>query len=179
MNAAAQFDADEYYRGGKCPWTFFAFPRAFADTAGFPPDDEAKRLFVALQGQGIPVGTWVNSPVEDTVYFACPKEAIGRLNDALSALEKQGEFEEGFGAKRTEYLFSLLQKSTEPTAEADRGRRPGLSGSKVLAGGSGSLAEREPAQANSLASWLLGHENGRDVEPLSGLLTPVAGEHVR
>lgn len=112
MNEAGRFNADEYYWAGNCPWTFFAFPRVFADSAGFPPDDDAKRLFAALQGQGIPVGTWLNSPVKDTAYFACPKEAIGRLHDALSAMEKRGDFEVGFCAKRTEYLFALLAKST-------------------------------------------------------------------
>jgi len=80
--------------------------------AGFPPDDDAKRLFVALQDQGIPVGAWLNPPVEDTAYFACPREAIGRVNEPLSAMEKKGEFEEGFCARRTEHLFSLLEKST-------------------------------------------------------------------
>ena len=67
-----------------------------------------KRLLAALQSRGVPVGTWVNTPVEDTAYFACPKDAIGRLHEALSALEEQGEFEKGFCAKRTEYLFSLV-----------------------------------------------------------------------
>ena len=112
MNAASPFDADTYWRAGNCPWTFFAIPRVFADAAGFPPDDDAKRLFAALQRKGTPVGTWVNSSVEHTAYFACPKEAIGRVNDAVNALEKQGELEEGFCAKRTQYLFSLLEKST-------------------------------------------------------------------
>jgi hypothetical protein len=112
MNAAVPFDADAYYRAGNCPWTFFAFPRVLADDAGFPPDGDAKRLFVALQDSGIPVGIWLNAPAEDTVYFACPKEAIGSLHEALSALEKQGKFEEGFCTKRTERLFSMLEKST-------------------------------------------------------------------
>jgi hypothetical protein len=107
MDLPARFDANEYYKSGNCPWTFFAFPRGLADAAGFPPDDDAKRLFLKLQGLNVPVGIWTNSPVEDTVYFACPKEAIGRLNDALRAMEAQGEFEEGFCAKRSEYLFSL------------------------------------------------------------------------
>jgi hypothetical protein len=107
MSVDTQFDADAYYRAGNFPWTFFAFPRVLADAAGFPPDEDAKRLFVALQRQRIPVGTWVNSPIADTAYFACPKEAIERLNDALTAMERQGEFEVGFCTKRTEYLFSL------------------------------------------------------------------------
>jgi hypothetical protein len=112
MKADATFDADAYYRGGNFPWTFFAFPRVLADDAGLPPDDDAKRLLVALQAQDIPVGTWVTSPIEDTAYFACPKEAIGQLNEALTAMEKQGAFEQGFCTKRTEYLFSLVEKST-------------------------------------------------------------------
>jgi hypothetical protein len=114
------FDADAYWRAGNFPWTFFAFPRVFADDPGLPPDNDAKRLLVALQSRGIPVGTWVNTPAEDTAYFACPKEAIESLNDALSALEEQGEFEKGFCTKRTEYLFSLVGKSTESGAVADR-----------------------------------------------------------
>lgn len=117
------FDADAYWRSGNCPWTFFAFPRALADDAGLPPDEDAKRLLAALQGRGIPVGTWVHPFVDDTAYFACPKEAIGALNDALSALEDRGEFDKGFCANRTEYLFSLLGKSTEPGAAPDSGGR--------------------------------------------------------
>jgi hypothetical protein len=75
-----------------------------------PPDDDAKRLLAALRDRGIPVSTWVNTPVEDTAYFACPKDAIERVVDAVRAMETQGEFEEGFCAKRTESLFSLLRK---------------------------------------------------------------------
>ena len=79
MSTAAHFDADAYHRAGHCPWTFFVFPRALADAAGLPPDDDARRLLQVLQQQGIPVGTWTTSPFTDDAYFACPKEAIGRL----------------------------------------------------------------------------------------------------
>jgi hypothetical protein len=127
MNAITQFDADAYWRAGNCPWTFFAFPRVLADDAGLPPDDDAKRLLAVLQCRGIPVGAWLNTFVEGASYFACPKEAIGALNDALSALEEQGEFEKGFCTKRTEYLFSLVEGSTEPNAPADAGRDTGSS----------------------------------------------------
>jgi hypothetical protein len=114
MTGTTHFDADAYWRAGNCPWTFFSFPRLLADESGLPPDEDAKRLLAELQHRGIPVGTWINTPVEDTAYFACPKEAIGPLNDALTALEEQGEFEKGFCAKRTEYLFSLFGRSAEP-----------------------------------------------------------------
>ena len=118
MNASTQFDADAYWKAGNFPWTFFAFPRVFADDAGLPPDDDAKRLLAVLQAQGIPAGTWVNTPIEDTAFFACPKEAIKRLHDALSTLEEQGEFEKGFCANRTEYLFSLLEKRTQSATQS-------------------------------------------------------------
>ncbi|MBX7104036.1 MAG: hypothetical protein K1X57_08135 [Gemmataceae bacterium] len=114
MTAIMHFDTDAYRRAGNCLWTFFAFPRLLADESGLPPDEDAKRLLAVLQHRGIPVGTWVNTIVEDTAYFACPKEAIGPLNDALTALEEQGEFEKGFCAKRTEYLFSLIGGGAEP-----------------------------------------------------------------
>ena len=127
MDTSTYFDADAYWRAGNCPWTFFAFPRVLADDAGLPSDDDAKRLLAALRDRGIPVGTWVNAFVEDTAYFACPKEAIGCVNDALIALEELGEFEKGFCAKRTEYLFSRAGKSTKPDALADDGREPGSS----------------------------------------------------
>ncbi len=96
-----------------------------ADGAGFLPDDDAKRLLAALQDRDIPVGIWVNTFIEDTSYFACPKEAIGPLNDALIAMEEQGEFEKGFCSKRTEYLFSFVGTSTEPGAAADGGGNTG------------------------------------------------------
>ncbi len=60
--------------------------------------------------------------MEDTAYFACPKEAIGPLNDALTALEEQGEFEKGFCANRTSTCFLWLGAAAnqvlQPTAVA-------------------------------------------------------------
>jgi hypothetical protein len=68
MAATTHFDAEAYWRAGNCPWTFFAFPRLLADEAGLPPDDDAKRLLAALQGRGIPVGTWVNTFAPGTSF---------------------------------------------------------------------------------------------------------------
>jgi hypothetical protein len=121
MSTAADFNADAYRRAGHCPWTFFVFPRVLADAAGLPPDDDARRLLQVLQRQGIPVGTWTTGPFTDDAYFACPKEAIGRLHAALAALEDAGEFERGFCIKRSEYLLSLVAPDAEPGAAADRG----------------------------------------------------------
>jgi hypothetical protein len=105
----AGFDPDRYWREGNCPWTFFAFPSYLADNHGLPPDEDAKRLLIELRTRGIQVGIWENGIAKDTTYFACPKEEIERLHNALSELEANGSFEEGFCTRRTDYLFSLAR----------------------------------------------------------------------
>jgi hypothetical protein len=107
------FDAEAYWRTRNCPWTFFAFPSRLADDHGLPPDEDAKRLLVELRTRGIQVGIWANGIANDTTYFACPKEEIQRLHDALSQLEADGSFEKGFCGKRSEYLFSLVAEGTQ------------------------------------------------------------------
>jgi FMN phosphatase YigB (HAD superfamily) len=107
------FDADAYWRAGNCPWTFFAYPTSLADDHGLPPDEDAKRLLVELRIRGIRVGIWANGIANDTTYFACPKEEIQRLHDALVVLEADGSFEKGFCCKRTDYLFSLVAQDAE------------------------------------------------------------------
>lgn len=111
MNLISLFDADAYYTAGNCPWTFFAFPSRLADDMGIPIDDAARRLLQELLRRGIRVGTWRNSPVKDTCYFACPKEEIERVNHAVNELEELGVFEKGFCTSRTEYLFSWIDPS--------------------------------------------------------------------
>jgi len=106
------FDADAYWRAGNCPWTFFAFPTSLADEHGLPPDVDARRLLAELQSRGIQVGIWANAIAENTTYFACPKEDIQRVDNAVTELEEHGEFENGFCAKRSEHLFSLLGPGT-------------------------------------------------------------------
>ena len=112
MNDRKLFDANAYWTAGKNPWTFFAFPGSLADPEGLPRDDDASRLYAELQKRGIDVGVWTNSQINDTSYFACPKEHIDRLHIALQELAERGEFEQGFCEKRSEYLFSLVAKST-------------------------------------------------------------------
>lgn len=125
MTAKMQFDANAYYRAGHIPWTFFAFPRVLADDRGWPSDDDAKRLITALQNLGIPVGPWDTSLTPDTVYLACPQEELGHLCKATHRLEKQGEFEKGFCAQRSEFLFSWLERGVEPLLEPGEKRRHG------------------------------------------------------
>ncbi len=76
-------DADASWRDGDCPWTFFAFPTSLADQLGLPPDDDATRLLIELQGRNIRVGIWSNAPSNNTTYFACPKDDIQLLNTVL------------------------------------------------------------------------------------------------
>ena len=107
------FDADEYYRTGRCPWTFFAYPTALADDRGLPPDTEACELVVLLQESGIDVAIWVNGIANDLTYFACRKEDTYRLNDALQQLESQGTIEKDFCLIRTERLIAQIAERSE------------------------------------------------------------------
>jgi hypothetical protein len=102
------FDADEYFRSGDCPWTFFAYPTSLAVERGLPPDDDACELLGLLQRRDIDVAIWVSTLAEDTTYFACRKEDIQRLNDALRELEIAGIIENDFLQKRSERLFANL-----------------------------------------------------------------------
>ena len=103
------FDADEYWRSGGCPWTFFAYPTSLAGSRGLPPDDEACRFLAAIQARGIDVAIWVREIAENTTYFACRRDDIQRLQDAVRELEDGEQFAEDFCAKRTEELFALLE----------------------------------------------------------------------
>ena len=104
------FDADEYHRSSDCPWTFFAYPTSLADEQRLPPDNEACDFLGCLQERGIDVAIWVNGIAEDTTYFACRKEDIQRLNDAIQELEDCGEIEKGFCNERSGRLFAASEK---------------------------------------------------------------------
>ena len=104
------FDAEEYYRSGICPWTFFAYPTSMADERGLPPDDEACNFLARLQECGINVAIWVSGIAEDTTCFACRKEDIQRLNDVIRELENSGEIKRRFCTERSERLFALSKK---------------------------------------------------------------------
>ncbi len=115
------FDANEYYRAGHCPWTFFAYPTTLANDRGLPPDNDACALLAELQQHGIDVAIWVNGIADDTTYFACRKEGMYRLNDSLQELETRGIIEKDFCLTRTERLFAQTAKGTEPSDAPSRG----------------------------------------------------------
>ena len=106
MGIDMSFDADEYYRSGRCPWTFFAYPTILADDRGLPPDAEACGLLVHLQERGLDVATWNNGIANDTTYFACRNEDRHLLDDALQQLTTQGTIEADFCRVRSERLFA-------------------------------------------------------------------------
>lgn len=108
------FDADEYYRSGRCPWTFFAYPSAIADGRGLPQDENACELLGHLQIRGIDVAVWIDGIKNDTNYFAYRKEDMHNLHDALQQLETLGIIEQDFCLARSERLFALAAKGTEP-----------------------------------------------------------------
>jgi hypothetical protein len=105
------FDADEYDRSGCCPWTFFAYPTILADDRGLPPDNEACELLSLLQKRGIAVAVWING-INNTTYFACRREDMHTLHDALQQLETQGMIEKDFCGVRTERLFAQIAEET-------------------------------------------------------------------
>lgn len=105
VNVDLLFDADEYRRSGPCPWTFFAYPTTLAVANGLPPDDDACKLLGEIQARGIDVAIWGNGIADNTTYFACKKDDIQRLNDALKELETSESFGEKFCSNRSEKLF--------------------------------------------------------------------------
>jgi hypothetical protein len=109
------FDADEYVQSGFFPWTFFAYPTSLASEQGLPPDNAACQMLAHLQDLGIDVAIWVDGIAEDTTYFACRREDIQRVNNAVQELETAGLLEKDFCATRSKRLFAALAGSTEQT----------------------------------------------------------------
>ncbi len=114
-----RFDPDACYQAGNCPWTFFAYPKSFADEHGLPLDDEAKRLLSELESCGLRVGVWQTSPASDSCYFACPQEEISLVNRGIRKLEERGVIEPGFCTKRCEQLFALSRLHHDLPRDSD------------------------------------------------------------
>lgn len=62
---------------------------------------------------------WVNGIVENTTYFACRKEDMQRLHEALQELETQGEIDKDFLLTRSVQLLAKLSEDTEQTAKRE------------------------------------------------------------
>lgn len=112
VNVDDLFDADAYWRSGKCPYTIFAYPASLADAQRLPLDEVARHFLAKLQGLEIRVGIWAIPDVANTIYFACPYEDRERIHAAIKELERQSPFGPGFCATRSEYLFSSVTPST-------------------------------------------------------------------
>ena len=105
------FDAEEYHRLGICPWTFFAYPTSLSIDRGLPPDFDACQLLTMLQNRGISVAVWVSSFSENTTFFACKMEDIGRLNNALKGIDICGMSGIDFCIDRSEKLFASIRNA--------------------------------------------------------------------
>lgn len=115
---APHFDADAYARSGRCPWTFFAFPRSLANENGWPRDDAVGHLLAAVQNRGVPAGVWVSSVTPGTIYYACPYECRAALDEALLSLAAQYRWEAGFLSRWSDRLFAVATR--DPDSPDDR-----------------------------------------------------------
>lgn len=111
------FDADAYRQSGKCPWTFFAYPTALANSPDLPLDDNVMRLLGTLQDRGITLGVWLDPVANGTNYIACPVHQREQLGDALQLLEQEGVIERDFLVERCERLFASLVHNKESERE--------------------------------------------------------------
>ncbi|MFM2096835.1 MAG: hypothetical protein RIS70_3959 [Planctomycetota bacterium] len=121
---AGHFDADAYAASGRCPWTFFAFPRSLADQDGLPRDPDARSLLAAIRDLGVPASAWVNAATPGTVYYACPYESRDALDDALLTLAARWRWGAGSLSQLSERLFALAAQSPELTDTMDSRQRP-------------------------------------------------------
>lgn len=68
LEALVKFDARA--EDSVCPFTFLAFPTQFIGKHGIPTDRDAEAYIAAVQGEGVKVGIWTQSPVDGTAYVA-------------------------------------------------------------------------------------------------------------
>ena len=103
------FDADAFYRGGRLPWSFLAYPTAIADSDGLPVDKEALGFLVAMQRRGVPLGTWTLPPdaAHSHTWAVVRREDSSSVFAAMKALEAEGTIGKGYINRLTERLMSL------------------------------------------------------------------------
>ena len=95
-------DLDSLAAKGTSHYTFFAFPLSTLDEHGLPSSSEAQHYIAAMQSTGVPIGIWLNPPVDDTGYAAVTHENIPQLHDAISGLT---QFPDSYAADLCERLF--------------------------------------------------------------------------
>ena len=90
---------------GEYPYTFLAFPASAVDENGLPTDLEARQYIARVQSEGVPIGIWLDTPVENTGYAFVGPEHIEELRDALQAFEKTGVYSSAFASDLSERLL--------------------------------------------------------------------------
>lgn len=80
------WDANAYWKSGRCPHTFFAYPKSLADADDLPPDERARELLRELHLRGLRVGPFTNAPVDGTAYLACHQDDRSSVHDAIQDL---------------------------------------------------------------------------------------------
>jgi hypothetical protein len=91
--------------GSECPYTFLAFPTSTVNEHGVPADLDAQRYIAAVQGEGVPVGIWLTTPVDGTAYAGVAHDSIPLLQDVTERLAATDEFAGSFAADLCERLF--------------------------------------------------------------------------
>ncbi|MFG0252574.1 MAG: hypothetical protein ACF8NJ_06855 [Phycisphaerales bacterium JB038] len=108
MDRSTLFDADAYFRSGRMPWSFLAWPSEIDDSDGLPKDEETLRFLDLLQQSGVPLSTW-RLPDEVGVphtWAVVRSEDSKLIVDALAALEESG-------AIPADYLNALTNRLME------------------------------------------------------------------
>ena len=115
-----RFDADEYFRSGRHPWTFFAFPTAIADELGLPPNPTARRV-LALVSQRLPIALWRHPNEPSVTYFASRSEDRILLHEVLDELVATGVMDDRYLERLANELFATpADASDEADPSPDR-----------------------------------------------------------
>jgi len=98
----ALVDLDSLAVNGAGHYSFFAFPISTLNEHGLPSDIDAQQYIAAVQSAGVPVGIWLNSPVDDTGYAAITHDNIPQLHDVIRGLTN---FSDSYASDLCERLF--------------------------------------------------------------------------
>lgn len=104
------FDADAFYRAGRIPSPFLAFPSELADSDGLPVDDEAIAFLAAMQRRGVPFGAWRLPPgsAHAHVWVVVKHEDSRLVSEAMAALRADGTIGRGYIRQLSERLMGLV-----------------------------------------------------------------------